>query len=516
MAVRENALHVQNSLTRSREPFEPADPPFVAMYVCGPTVYGDAHLGHAKSYISFDIILRYLRHLGYRVRYVQNITDVGHLTDDADQGEDKVEKKARAERAHPMQIAEEYTRRYFEDMDALNVLRSDISPRASGHIVEQIEHVKRLLEAGHAYEANGSVYFDVSSWPDYGKLSGRSVDEMEAGARVEVSPEKRHPADFALWKRAEPGHIMQWPSPWGMGYPGWHIECTVMSQKYLGETLDIHGGGIENQFPHHEDEVAQAEAATGKPFCKYWLHNNMVTVEGQKMGKSLGNFITLRDAFEKWDPMVIRLFVMQSHYRSPTDFSEEAIEAAAKGYERLARAYQNIESLEKQAVDRPLLDTLPTQGRGVKWQGEPPRDTRAMQRLQLAEQQFQEAMDDDFGTPSALAALFEVQGVILVEGLATVLRPPNRAVVKRIRESFETMACNVLGFTFAQEQDKSSDKLLSSVVNILLQQRETAREAKDYETADAIRDQLDNAGITVQDTPQGPRWERKHRVWYKP
>ncbi|MGB2997591.1 MAG: cysteine--tRNA ligase [Phycisphaerae bacterium] len=517
MTLRENNLHVYNTLSRAREKFEPINPPHVGMYVCGPTVYGDTHLGHAKSYISFDIIVRYLRYLGYKVRYVQNITDVGHLTDDADEGEDKVEREAKAAKVHPMQIAERFTRRYFEDMDALGALRPDISPRASGHVIEQIEHTKRLIETGHAYEANGSVYFDVASWPAYGKLSGRSVEAMRAGARVEANPDKKHPADFALWKRAEPGHIMQWPSPWGMGYPGWHIECTVMSQKYLGETFDIHGGGIENQFPHHEDEIAQAEAATpGAPgFAKYWLHNNMVTVAGKKMGKSLGNFLTLRDAYEKWDPMVLRLFILQSHYRSPTDFSEEAIGAAATGYERLSRAFENIASLEADAVDRPLLDTIPTEAKGVKWKGEPPTDTRAMERLQEAEGKFQEAMDDDFGTPGALAAVFEVQGVILREAIATILRPPNRWLVKRLRDSFEAMACNVLGFAFGHQEDKSTEKLLTRVVNILFQQREAARNAQDFETADAIRAQLDNAGITIEDTSQGPRWRRKQRISYK-
>ncbi|MGB3195678.1 MAG: DALR domain-containing protein, partial [Phycisphaerae bacterium] len=302
---------------------------------------------------------------------------------------------------------------------------------------------------------------------------------------------------------------------WGVGYPGWHIECTVMGQKYLGETLDIHGGGIENQFPHHEDEIAQAEAATGKPFVKYWLHNNMVTVAGKKMGKSLGNFITLRDAFAKWPPMVIRLFILQSHYRSPTDFSEEAIGAAATGYERLSRAFENIASLEADAVDRPLLDTIPTEARGVKWEGEPPTDTRAMARLQEAERQFQEAMDDDFGTPGALAAVFEVQGVIMREAIATVLRPPNRQVVKRLRSSFENMASEVLGFGFERKLDETTEKLLTGVVNILLQQRESARNAKNYGTADAIRQQLDNMGITIEDTPEGQRWRRKHRISYK-
>ena len=293
-------------------------------------MYGHAHLGHAKSYVSFDVLVRYLRYLGYSVTYVQNITDVGHLTDDADAGEDKIAKAARKERKHPMELAEYYTRSYFEDMDKLNCFRPDISPRASGHIIEQIELVKILLEKGFAYEVNGSVYFDVAKFPDYGKLSGRNVEEMLAGARVEVSPEKRNPVDFALWKKAEPNHIMQWPSPWGMGYPGWHLECSAMSTKYLGQPFDIHGGGMENKFPHHECEIAQSEAAHGVQFVRTWVHNNMVTVDGQKMGKSLGNFITLKQAFagthEKlsraYEPLAVRQLVLSSHYRSPLDFSD--------------------------------------------------------------------------------------------------------------------------------------------------------------------------------------------------
>ncbi len=389
MTLRKNNLHVTNTLTRKREPFEPLRSPHVGMYVCGPTVYGDAHIGHAKSYVAFDVILRYLRYLGYQVTYVQNITDVGHLTDDADEGEDKVEKAAKAKKIHPMAVAETFARRYFEDMDALNVVRPDISPRASGHIVEQIEHVKRLLETGHAYEVGGNVYFDVSSFSNYGRLSGRNVEDMQAGARVEAKSEKRSPADFALWKRAEPGHIMQWPSPWGMGYPGWHLECTVMSTKYLGETLDIHGGGIENQFPHHENEIAQAEAASGVPFVKYWLHNNMVTVGGQKMGKSLGNFITLRDAFEKWDPMVLRLFLLQSHYRSQTDISDEALDGAKEGYEKLRKALSSIE--------RGMV--LPVAGQA---------DLPLRYAAREARQRFAEAMDDDFNTPAAIGVLFDL------------------------------------------------------------------------------------------------------------
>jgi len=553
--MREHNLHVTNTLTRRREKFEPLSPPHVGMYVCGPTVYGDAHLGHAKSYISFDVIVRYLRHLGYDVTYVQNITDVGHLTDDADSGEDKVEKAARAKKVHPMQIAETFTRRYFEDMDALNVLRPDISPRASGHIIEQIELVKRLLASGHAYEANGSVYFDVASWPAYGRLSGRSVEEMLAGARVEVSAraassvgEKRHPADFALWKRAEPGHIMQWPSPWGMGYPGWHIECTVMGQKYLGETLDIHGGGIENVFPHHEDEIAQAEAATpGAPgFVKYWLHNNMVTVSGKKMGKSLGNFLTLRDAFKKWDPMVIRLFILQSHYRSPTDFSEQALEAARAGYERLAGAaaealeaaragYERLTgataTLQKAAVgyerlaftfanvekqmaiiegqkemlqsskleeDKMLLD-LVTQ----------PTSEATRNAIEQAESRVRAAMDNDFDTPGALAAIFDfarhVNRQVRADGGTIALRE-----LKDIHDTFSTLAGEILGLSLETTATGAADtQIAAGLVQILIEMRNEARKAKDFKGADAIRNRLAEAGILLEDTPDGTTWRLK-------
>jgi len=503
VTIRENNLHVTNTLTRRREKFEPlalrptqgdpehgrgVAPPHVGMYVCGPTVYGDAHLGHAKSYISFDVIVRYLRYLGYDVTYVQNITDVGHLTDDADAGEDKVEKAARAKKVHPMQIAEQFTRRYFEDMDRLNVLRPDISPRASGHIVEQIEHTKRLIERGHAYEANGSVYFDVASWPAYGRLSGRSVEEMQAGARVEPSAEKRHPADFALWKRAEPGHIMQWPSPWGMGYPGWHIECTVMGQKYLGETLDIHGGGIENQFPHHEDEIAQAEAASGKPFVRYWLHNNMVTVAGKKMGKSLGNFLTLRDAFAKWPPMVIRLFILQSHYRSPTDFSEEALEAARAGFERLGGA---AAAIEKAAAGAPEGDA----------------DPKITELVGTARKCFSEAMDDDFNTPLALSALFDLaresNRLVAAGGLA-------KGAVEALRGALAELGGGVLGLSFEATATGAADtQIAAGLVQILIQMRAEARKAKDFNRADAIRERLVEAGVLLEDTPDGTTWRFK-------
>jgi len=522
--MREHNLHVTNTLTRRREKFEPLSPPHVGMYVCGPTVYGDAHLGHAKSYIAFDCIVRYLRYLGYDVTYVQNITDVGHLTDDADSGEDKVEKAARAKKVHPMQIAEQFTRRYFEDMDRLNVLRPDISPRASGHIIEQIEHIKQLVQRGHAYEANGSVYFDVASWPAYGRLSGRSVDEMLAGARVEVSAEKRSPADFALWKRAEPGHIMQWPSPWGMGYPGWHIECTVMGQKYLGETLDIHGGGIENIFPHHEDEIAQAEAVTEKPFVKYWLHNNMVTVAGKKMGKSLGNFLTLRDAFAKWNPMVLRMFILQSHYRSPLDFSDEALGAAEEGHERLIRSYDSV------------VAQMSSMAAG-------PPSPEAIQARQCARSAFFAAMDDDFNTPAALAALFElvrkanktVQDGNATKGslLAFAMTMAETALMvlglaRGQKEEIAEWEADISSLSSADmsEQLRGTEAVLRNyaallgnkntkvglsplVIDVLIDLRNDARAAKNFSQADAIRDRLAEAGVLLEDTPDGTTWRIK-------
>jgi cysteinyl-tRNA synthetase len=474
------------------------------MYVCGPTVYGDAHIGHAKSYVSFDVIVRYLRYLGYDVRYVQNITDVGHLTDDADQGEDKVERKARAEQVHPMQIAEKFTRSYFDDMDRLNVLRPDISPQASGHIIEQIELVKRIIERGHAYEARGNVYFDVASWPKYGKLSGRSVEEMQAGARVEVAADKRAPADFALWKRAEPGHIMQWPSPWGMGYPGWHLECSAMSMKYLGESFDIHGGGIENQFPHHEDEIAQAEAATGKLFAKYWLHNNMVTVGGRKMGKSLGNFITLKDAFKKWDPLVLRLFILQSHYRSPLDFSDEALGAAKEG---LARILGLSERVARVLMQWPGGLSYPI-----------PRPSSDPAFIEQARSRFSEAMDDDFNTPLALAAIFDlVREANRSIETQTLSKDFLHAVYYALSDLCEEVLGVRAGTVGAAGQEGGrlnaetsvTAKHTPALIQALIDLRNEARAAKNFAQADAIRKRLDEIGIALEDTPEGTKWRFK-------
>src|SRR5512143_3907318 len=347
-------IQVYNVLTRQKEEFKPLNPDLVTMYVCGPTVYDLSHIGHAKTYIGFDVIVRYLRFAGYRVRYVQNITDVGHLLDT---GEDRIIKGARRERIEPMEIVERYTRAYFADMDALGVTRPDISPRASADIPEQIEMIKQLIAAGVAYENDGSVYFSVEKFPEYGKLSGRKVEELEEGARIAVRDDKRHPADFALWKRAEPEHILRWPSPWGWGFPGWHIECSAMSTKYLGETFDIHGGGIDNIFPHNDCEIAQAEAATGKPFANYWLLTGSLTLDGVKMSKSLGNVLNVAAALQKYSPQAIRYFILSSHYSNPIDFSESAIEAAAKGLERVLVPVRSVRDRLRDAAQSTAAET---------------------------------------------------------------------------------------------------------------------------------------------------------------
>ena len=477
-------LRVYNTLTRTKEDFVPLTPPHVGMYVCGPTVYGHSHLGHAKSYVSFDVIVRYLRHSGYRVLYVQNITDVGHLSDDADMGEDKIEKQSRMDRVHPMQLAETYTRSYFEDMDALAVLRPDISPRATGHITEQIELVRRLMEGGHAYESNGSVYFDIGSFDAYGKLSGRSVEEMSSGVRIEVRSEKRHPADFALWKRAEAGHIMRWPSPWGEGFPGWHVECSAMSMKYLGETIDIHGGGLENQFPHHESEIAQSEAATRKPFIRYWLHNNMVTVDGKKMGKSLGNFVTLKDAFATWHPRVVRLFILQSHYRSPLDFSRAAVDGAAKGLEKMDAAIQRLRALARggAAGSDPLT-----------------MDVAAYQSA------FTEAMDDDFNTPRAVAVVFDF--LREMNAMLGASRPPV-ADLRALETWISTHVGGVLGLDpGVNATPAATEEILPRLMDLLIGLRQEIRQQQLWSLADRIRDGLAALGMTLEDGKDGTTWK---------
>ncbi len=483
-------LTVYNYLTRRREEFKPIHENFVTIYVCGPTIYDHAHIGHAKVYVSFDTIVRYLRHIGYRVRYVQNITDVGHLTDNADAGEDKIERRARLDRVEPMELVETYMRSYFEDMDALNVVRPNISPRPSCHITEQIQLAEKLLETGHAYEVNGSVYFDVSSWPEYGKLSGRRVEDQEEGARVAINPEKRHPADFAVWKKAEKGHILRWPSPWGWGYPGWHIECSVMSTKYLGQPFDIHGGGLENIFPHNECEIAQIEAATGQPFCNYWLLNNMVTVDGVKMGKSLGNAIYLKDLFRRHDPMVVRFFVLSSHYRSVTDFSEEALHAAGRGLARLTGTVARLR-------DR-LRDATGDQA-DAQWEA----------RLEEYRQRFSEAMDDDFNTPRAIAALFDLSRE--VNAALDTGETVSRATLEAIDDFYRTCGGEVLGFLTEDlaGAGQGDGELLDGLLRLLIDIRQQARQERDWARADAIRDQLAARGIVLEDGPEGTRWRLK-------
>ena len=488
-------LKIYNTLTRQKEKFVPFKKGRVGIYVCGPTVYDHPHIGHAKSYISFDVVVRYLRHLGYKVRYVQNITDVGHLTDNADAGEDKIEKRAKLEQVEPMELVEMYMRSYYEDMDALNILRADISPRATGHIPEQIELAEKLIDKGFAYEANKSVYFDVSKLKDYGKLSGRKLEEQESGARIEINPEKKHPADFALWKKAEAGHIMKWNSPWGVGFPGWHLECSVMSMKYLGETFDIHGGGIENVFPHHECEIAQSETANEMPFARYWMHNNMVTVEGQKMGKSLGNFVTLKDAFKLFSPLTIRFFVLNTHYSSPIDYSNEALDAADKGLERLQNTIRNL---------RERLGSSGNEGAVATgdWKG----------KLEEYKNAFEEAMDEDFNTAEALAVLFNLTRE--VNNLLNSEEEISEGVLSEIDSFYRIYGGDVLGIVPEKTVQYDSDdadayKMEEDLIKALIDTRNELREAKQWEQADKIRDRLSELGIIIEDKKEEVAWRKK-------
>jgi cysteinyl-tRNA synthetase len=507
-------LRVYNTLGRRLEDFVPLNPPRVGMYVCGPTVYGHSHLGHAKSYVAFDAVVRWLRASGYDVSYVQNITDVGHLTDDGDAGEDKVIVEARRRGLHPMAVVEIFMRSFLDDMDALNLVRPDIMPRATGHIPEQIAQILALIERGHAYVVNGSVYFDVSSYPAYGQLSGRKVSELEAGARVSVSEEKRHPADFALWKRGEPGHIMRWPSPWGEGFPGWHIECSAMSQKYLGATFDIHGGGLENQFPHHECEIAQACAATDQPFARYWLHNNMCTINGQKMGKSLGNAVSLKDIFyatePKYDregnlllerafaPVVVKHFILTSHYRQNLDFSNDALKAAESGSHRLRDASGELRDAARKAIDglpaefrtRPLHAALPALTESVR------------EALEDFRRRFVAAMDDDFNTAAAIAVLFELAreaGKWTKAGVAAADLAAASAVL-------DFCLFEVFGFRWQTGAAASQPGREDALIQLLADARNEARKAKQYALGDQIRKGLAAIGVELRDTPEGTRW----------
>ncbi len=494
-------LKVFNYLNRTLEEFAPLHPGFVGMYVCGPTVYGDSHIGHAKVYIAFDVVHRYLEYSGYKVRYVQNITDVGHLVGDGDEGEDKIGKQARLEQIEPMEIVETYTRNYFRDMDLLNISRPDISPRASGHVPEQIELTQTLIEKGHAYESQGNVYFSVASWPSYGKLSRRKVDELEEGDRAESAGGKRDPRDFAVWRASDANHLMQWNSPWGHGFPGWHAECTVMARKYLGLPFDIHGGGLENIFPHNESETAQCEAAFGEEFARYWLLNNMVTIDGTKMGKSLGNFLTIQQAItgkhprlsEGYHPLAIRFFILSSHYRQTTDFSDVALNSAAKGYKRLLGT---IVLVHQKLATRNKDDSLP--------------DPEFLEIIGQHKNRFLESMDNDFNTPQALATLFDFNKV--VNTLLNSGQPISTETMKAIDETYRTLAGDILGLipnenSLALGQDKTtSGHLEDELMRILIDLRVAARKNKDYATSDAIRDRLAKLGVTLEDRPEGTVW----------
>ncbi|MFO7791324.1 MAG: cysteine--tRNA ligase [Bacteroidota bacterium] len=482
---------IYNTLTRKKELFKPLNPPNTGLYVCGPTVYGDAHLGHARPGITFDVLYRYLKHSGYKVRYVRNITDVGHLEDDADEGEDKVAKKARLESVEPMEIVFHYMRLYHKNMDALNVLRPDIEPQASGHIPEQIEMVKQILDSGFAYESNGSVYFDVEKYAkkyDYGKLSGRKIEDLQSNTReLEAQSEKHNPLDFALWKKAAPQHIMQWKSPWSVGFPGWHLECSVMSSKYLGDVFDIHGGGMDLLFPHHECEIAQSTAAQGKESVRYWMHNNMITINGQKMGKSLGNFITLDELFsgthkileQAYDPMTVRFFILQAHYRGTLDFSNEALKAAEKGLKRLSRAYSEIDKL--QVSDKSSIK---------------PSDLRV---------KCEKALADDLNTPVVISHLFEAANLIgNIQNGSECISEDDKKALKTI---FHTYASDILGLKLDEKTNEGSSGTLKHVVDLLLDIRLQSKKNKDFATADKIRDQLKASGIVVRDRKDGYDWE---------
>lgn len=426
-----------------------------------------------------------MRFVGYKVKYVQNITDVGHLTDNADEGEDKIEKEAKKDRIEPMEIVEAYMRSYFEDMDRLGVERANISPRATGHIIEQIELTRRLIEKGYAYEVGGNVYFEVRKFPEYGKLSGKRLEDLVAGARVDVRSDKRDPADFALWKKAEAGHIMKWPSPWGEGFPGWHVECSAMSMKYLGESFDIHGGGLDNQFPHHECEIAQSEAATGKPFVRYWLHNNMVTSNGMKMSKSLGNFVTLKDAFKKYDPVVLRFFILQSHYRSPLDYSDDAVEGAGRGLERLSNVIRGLVNAGANGETNINFGDLP----------EEPVNLRRYYGEWLA------AMTDDFNTPSAIAVLFEL--LKDVNSLSSSANALSREFAGSVFGFIKKLAGDVLGIIPSEKQTSVKDEIGDRLVSLLIKMRGDARKEKDFKLADRIRAELEKIGVVLEDKKDG-------------
>jgi len=483
-------LLVYNSLSRTVQKFEPINPPFVGMYVCGPTVYGPAHLGHARPAVTFDLIFRYLRYLGYKVRYVRNITDVGHLEQDADEGEDKIAKKAKLENLEPMEVVQTYTEDYHENMRLLNCLPPSIEPRASGHIIEQENLVDKIIENGYAYVSNGSVYFDIMKYAEkyrYGKLSGRRVEDLlEKTRSLDGQDEKHNQCDFALWKKASPTHIMHWPSKWSEGFPGWHLECTAMSTKYLGEYFDIHGGGMDLQFPHHECEIAQSVGALGHDAVKYWIHNNMITINGKKMGKSLGNAMTLKQFFagdhklleQPYSPMTVRFFILQAHYRSTLDFSNEALQASEKGLEKLLSAVKTLDSLSF-------------------------GKTSSFSVKDFKKKCF-DALNDDFNTPVMISYLFE--GVKHINLIKDGKESLTEADLNELKKLYNDLCFEILGLKDESTKNDNSEKVIGNLVDMIQQLRKTAKQEKNYALSDKLRDDLNKAGIKIKDTKDGYEW----------
>ncbi len=503
------ALYLTNTLSRRKELFTPIHEGRVGMYVCGPTVYGDAHLGHARPGVTYDVLQKLLRHLGYKVRYVRNITDVGHLEHDADEGEDKIAKKARLEQLEPMEVVQSYTLRYHDAMRALNVAPPSIEPRASGHIVEQIEAVKKILEAGYAYESNGSIYFDVEKYNNdhhYGVLSGRSLDATLEGTRsLDGQSDKRAPYDFALWKKAEPQHIMKWPSPWGEGFPGWHLECSVMGEKYLGYEFDIHGGGMDLMFPHHECEIAQNVASRGTQGVRYWVHNNMITINGQKMGKSLGNFITLPELFSgnhpkldrAYGPMTARFFILQAHYRGTLDFSNEALQAAEKGYKRVMQAARDLYALAGRKAPEYSYEEYEF---GVAPDSCPADNPE----VKAVFEGIYEALCDDMNTPVALAHISAA--VKLINSAKDKQLKLSQGDIATLVQIFDDIVFGVLGLRDEEAAGGKADSVIAGLMDMVLESRAAAKAAKDWTTSDHIRDSLKKLGIVVKDTKDGAEW----------
>ncbi|MBQ0044156.1 MAG: cysteine--tRNA ligase [Bacteroidales bacterium] len=519
-------LYITNTLSRTKEIFKPINPGRVGLYVCGPTVYGDAHLGHARPGVTYDVLVRLLRHLGYKVRYVRNITDVGHLEHDADEGEDKIAKKARLDQLEPMEVVQNYTLRYHEAMRMLNVAPPSIEPRASGHIVEQIEAVKKILASGYAYESNGSIYFDVQKYNadhHYGVLSGRNLDDTLEGTRnLDGQSDKRAPYDFAIWKKAEPQHIMRWPSPWGEGFPGWHLECSVMGEKYLGHEFDIHGGGMDLMFPHHECEIAQNVASRGTRGVHYWVHSNMITINGQKMGKSLGNFITLPQLFagehdkleQAYSPMTIRFFILQAHYRGTLDFSNEALQAAQKGLRRIMAAAKDLYALASAAgVERTSVGTEGHPANQMSY-GEfitsiaPESSAAENAEVKAIFDGVYDALCDDMNTPIALSHIFDAVRIInTAKDRKLVLSKNDLATLCQI---FDDIVFGVMGLRDEDASEGTSAKVIDGLMQMVLETRaevrEQAKQTKDWSKCDQIRDALKALGITVKDGKEGATW----------